>query len=310
MRAAALGITLLGVLVVGGALSSAAVAGDEIDPIGTVTSVVAPVTSVVSDVTDQTTVVSDLTGTAGGVIQDDESTGAALIGTLPTSSNGGTADSASTSGGDASTADSQSSADRRSKANGSERTRFDRLPRRYEVLLERIEFGHKLRASVARLRALLTSASPELRARILRLIRAELRRLERGGLTGRERAAARRLRHLRSVLVRQFSPETSTGSPSLGGLAGAGVAPADAGATAETSPSGGATRSGTPEPPFTGGPNGPAPGVPELLPPPATPPLDDFNWLWVILSIVLGSLVGVALVVLVASSARWFKGQV
>jgi len=50
-----------------------------------------------------------------------------------------------------------------------------------------------VQASIAQLRALLANASPELRATILRLIRAEIRRLEKGGLTPKERAAVRRL---------------------------------------------------------------------------------------------------------------------
>ena len=50
-----------------------------------------------------------------------------------------------------------------------------------------------MQASIAQLRALLANASPELRATTLRLIRAEIRRLEKGGLTPKERAAVRRL---------------------------------------------------------------------------------------------------------------------
>jgi hypothetical protein len=60
-------------------------------------------------------------------------------------------------------------------------------------LLERIESGFRVQASIAQLRALLANASPELRATTLRLIRAEIRRLEKGGLTPKERAAVRRL---------------------------------------------------------------------------------------------------------------------
>ena len=55
MGAAALRIMLLAVLVVCGALSSTAVAGDEIDPIGTIT-------AVISTIASQTTIASDLTG--------------------------------------------------------------------------------------------------------------------------------------------------------------------------------------------------------------------------------------------------------
>lgn len=97
------------------------------------------------------------------------------------------------SGGSGETTSTSSRQSASASNRGSPRTRFDRLPARYETLLERIESGFRVQASIAQLRALLANASPELRATILRLIRAEIRRLEKGGLTPKERAAVRRL---------------------------------------------------------------------------------------------------------------------
>lgn len=80
-----------------------------------------------------------------------------------------------------------------------------------------------MRANIARLRALLAQASPELRARVMRFIRLEIRRLERGGLTGRERAAAERLRRLLATLQTQASPQAAQRSFSLVRVASSGI---------------------------------------------------------------------------------------
>lgn len=112
---------------------------------------------------------------------------------------------------------------------GSFHSRFDRLPRRYERLLERIELGRDVRAALARLRALLASASPQLQARVLRLIRMEIRRLERGGLTRREQAAVQRLRRILTRLDAQAGPLAEGGPWSPGQIADAGAASGTAG---------------------------------------------------------------------------------
>jgi hypothetical protein len=293
MGAAAVRITVLAMLLVCGAFSSTAVAGEEIDPIGTITGVISTITSqttIASDLTGPTTVASDVTGSATG-----DSAGSSVIGTLETTVGGGTEGGSGTADGSSGTTDSsrsgQPSADgRRSTSNGSARTRFDRLPRRYEILLERIEFGHKVRVSIARLRALLASATPEARARILHLLRSEIRRLKRNGLTRRERAAVRRLHRLLRVLS-ESSPSRAAAPASLGRLAGAGVASANATGTAGTSAGGAGSLSGTAEQPFTGGPEGPGLNVLGISP---GPPLDGVNWLWFVLSILAGILAGVA----------------
>jgi hypothetical protein len=80
-----------------------------------------------------------------------------------------------------------------------------------------------VRANIARLRALLASASPQLRARVMRFIRLEIRRLERGGLTRRERAAVQRLRSLLTTLQEQASRRASQGPLSLWRVEGSGI---------------------------------------------------------------------------------------
>jgi hypothetical protein len=277
--AAARGLFFL-VLAIGGIWSGAATAGG-LDPIGTVT-------SAVSTIIGQTTVVSDL---AGGVTSESSATSAAsgatdavgsvsdpvISSALPTSS--GSQDSpssgdSSSSGGTGGTGSGASRSDSGSAAasnRGSPRTRFDRLPRRYETLLERIESGRHVAANVARLRALLASASPEFRARIMRLIRLEIRRLERGRMTPRERAAARRLRHLLTALAPAPRP-APRGSVSLGRAEAQGILSSE-----ESFPTASVTKGSRP---FAGGQSNrgpddsgiPTPRVPLPAPPSPAPP--------------------------------------
>jgi hypothetical protein len=234
MRSAATAAVLaICVLALGGQFNSAATAGVQLDPLDTVTSdlntgvtgatdsVTGAVNDSVTGATDSVTGATDsvtgatdsvtgavndsVTGATGNVTGAVNDAGSAVDGSASGSGatgvfsgSGSAATSSSTGGsGSASSGDSSTSA-RSAKASnrGSPHTRFDRLPPRYEKLLERIESGRHVRASVARLRALLASASPELRARIMRAVRMELRRLEKGGLTRREHAAAERLRRL------------------------------------------------------------------------------------------------------------------
>lgn len=220
MSTAAIRALFFMALALGGVSSGAAAAGAQVvDPIGTVT-------SAISTITSQTTIVSDLTdGVTGGGSGSDAVSGStdAVSGSIDAVSGSGflsgsgTTDatsgadggSGSASRGDASSGSAASSNPR------SPRTKFDRLPRRYEALLERIESGRHVRASIARLRAMLAQASPELRARVMRFIRLEIRRLERGGLTGRERAAAQRLRRLLATLQTQTTPRATQRSISL-----------------------------------------------------------------------------------------------
>jgi hypothetical protein len=265
MRSAAIRVLLLVILALGGVASSAAMAGAQVlDPIGTVTSAISPITS-------QTTVVSDLTGsvtsaTSSGSGATDAVSGAtdavsgatdAVSGAIDAVSGLGALSGSGTTDGTSSGADggsgSASSGDASSGSatdsnRGSPHTRFDRLPRRFERLLERIESGRHVRANIARLRAMLASASPQLRARVMRFIRLEIRRLERGGLTGRERAAVQRLRTLLTTLQGQM-PRLAPREPStLGRVEGSGIlwaTPSGGGVSAATtgSESGSARRS-------------------------------------------------------------------
>ena len=298
--AAALRITFLVILALCGGFSSAATAGG-IDPVGTVTgalSTIASQTTVASDLTGQTTVVtsqtsgtSDATDAATGLVSGATSGGTnaisgdsgatGLVGTA-TSGGGGGGGGTSSASGDSSTSASSGSGDaKQSSKHTSTRTRFDRLPRRYELLLERIEAGHRVRASIARLRSLFATATPRMRARILRLIRSEIRRLERNGLTRRERAFARRLHRLLAKLTAQPSRPSAAAAMSrpmfpasattvirddrAAGVAGTGVAGTEA---SGRSPSEG------------GGPNLHIGGVPLPMPP---PPSESLRWLSILL---------------------------
>jgi hypothetical protein len=247
MRSAAMRVLVLVILALGGVASSAAMAGAQLlDPIGTVT-------SAISTITSQTTVVSDLTSSGSGATDavsgaTDAVSGAtdAVSGATDAVSGSGTLSGSGTTSATSSGADggsgSASSGDASSGSTtdsnrGSPQTRFDRLPRRYESLLERIESGRHVRANIARLRALLASASPQLRARVLRLIRLEIRRLERGGLTRRERAAVQRLRTLLTTLQGDASRPASQAPLSLWRVEGSGILWAtlsDAGVSAAT----------------------------------------------------------------------------
>ena len=247
MRSAVIRVLFLVILALGGVASSAAIAGAQlVDPIGTVTSAISPITS-------QTTVVSDLTGSVTGATSGGSggtgavsgatgavsgatgavsgATGAVSGATDAVSGSGSLSGSGTTSltssgadGGSGSASGGAASSGSATDSNrGSPQTRFDRLPRRYERLLERIESGRHVRANIARLQALLASASPQLRARVMRQIRLEIRRLERGGLTRRERAAVRRLRALLTRLQAPAPRPATPSSSALGRVEGSGI---------------------------------------------------------------------------------------
>lgn len=89
-------------------------------------------------------------------------------------------------------------------------TRFDRLPPRLERLLERIELGRNLRANLRRLEQVLASASARERARLLRLLNAEIRRLRADGVSATERRRIDRLVRAREALISQPAPMPSS----------------------------------------------------------------------------------------------------
>jgi hypothetical protein len=208
------------------------------DPVGTVTSttnnVVGTVTSTASD-----DPVGTVTSTANNVVGTVTSTSSGTAGSLGgavTSTSSGTAGSVvdqtntasqmpqasssagSSSGGSGGTSDANrrsaagSHGDRKT-AGRSYHTRFDRLPRRAEILIERIELGHNVRASLRRLEALL-GRSPALRADLLRALRSELARLRKDGLTPAERRQMRRLIRVQRTLAPSVSGSSTLGSAS------------------------------------------------------------------------------------------------
>jgi hypothetical protein len=135
MRPAATRAFTMLLLAVSGMLTGSAAAGS-LDPIGTAT-------SVVSTVTSQATVVSGLTGsvssdsalgTIGGALEStDAATGSALF----PDSQAASGFSPDAGGGSPSTSRDRSAGSANGSNAGSPRTRFHRLPKRYEMLLER-----------------------------------------------------------------------------------------------------------------------------------------------------------------------------
>lgn len=183
---------LLALVALCGLLGGTAVGSLQAGPIETVTSVVSSLESETTVVPDS----GDAPGDVGESVEPDVSDGG--------TAGGGTDDALS--GGGLSGLES-------GMRPGRLASHFDRLPRRYEMLLERLELGRGVRAAWARLEGLLASASPELRARVARLVRQELRRLEKGGLTRLERRAAMRLRRL----LRSLETEEGRGAATQAG---------------------------------------------------------------------------------------------
>jgi hypothetical protein len=299
MRSAAVRALLCATLGLCGVCSGAAMAGTEVDPLGTVT-------SAISTIVSQTTVASNVIDSATSATGETAGSGAtdALPGSGATdglSGFGSGSASSSDSGGSASSSsgDSRSGRDTSGSSRGTRHTRFDRLPRRYEILLERIESGTNVRRNLARLRALLASASPELRARIMRLIRMEVRRLEKGALTRRERAAVRRLRRLLTRLDGQVVRTATPQSFSLGRLAGAGGTAASVAHVAGVSASGAGPRTGSAARNPTSQREGLGLAIPKLpLPPPGSP--STLFWPILVALAVMGGL----LLILVTAGSR------
>ncbi len=177
------------------------------DPVGTITSTTNDVVGTADDAGE--TVTSTASGTADSIVVVTNAVSQTPQETA--SSSGGS--SSGGSGGPASS-DSRSGAgshgDRKTPGR-SYHTRFDRLPRHAEILVERIELGRNVRANLRRLEALLRR-SPALRAELARAVRSELARLRKDGLTGAERRQVRRLVRVQRVLA----PSASGSSFTLG----------------------------------------------------------------------------------------------
>ena len=236
-------IVLLGI----GALFAGPVPAQADDPLGG-TDVLATATSAVDEpVGTVTSTADDVVGTADDVVGSVTSTASGAAGSLVAGTSAGPqtilqgATSSSSTGTNSSDSRGTTSSDggRPGGSRGDRRTpgrsyhtRFDRLPRRAEVLLERIELGRNVRANLRRLEALLRR-SPDLRTEVARALRAEIARLRKGGLTHVERRQLRRLVRLQQALAPQASGSSATlgsssssatlgssGSPSPNALAG------------------------------------------------------------------------------------------
>lgn len=208
--------------------STATDAGDTVNQ--TVDTVTSTATDAGDPVEETVDTVTSTAGQAAGTLQGAVGSATGSAATSVTSPVSGTSSGAggSTSGGSStssgSTASSESSGGsaRASSRGGGKsesratrhRTKFDRLPRRFETLLERIEFGRNVRANIRRLEHLLASASPALRARVLRLLRAEIRRLRADGVTKAERSRIERLQLARKALRTSPSPAAAAQAPS------------------------------------------------------------------------------------------------
>lgn len=260
-----------------GLVSGAAVGGLQIGPVGTVT-------SVVSSVTAQTTVVSEATDTATEAAGGSGS-GATDSGATDTLSGGTQALAGGSSG---------------VRPGKTFHSRFDPLPRRYELLLERLELGRSPRVARARLLALLASATPELRERVVRLIRMEIRRLERGGLTARERPAVQALRGLLRSLDRQVSSKTAGAARSPGQFADGNTGSAGAGAGGVASARAGSeSRPADPAQSRAGSRGEAGGGTPWGPLPSPIPPSSPLDWL-LLLVLLLGGIGGLLLLLSLA----------
>jgi hypothetical protein len=168
---------------------------------------------------------------------------------LPLPTGGDAGPDSSTSGGSTAPRARSSStptSGRTTSAPRNRHTRFDRLPPRYERLLERIARGRDVDRNLARLERALASASPRLRARILRLVRREIAALGQGRVTAQDRRVIRRLRRVEDLLApgpAKADPGAQAAAAPLRGPADIdrGSAPGQAAAGTGAAASGGAT---------------------------------------------------------------------
>jgi hypothetical protein len=182
------------------------VVGTANDAVGTANDAVGTATGTANDAAG--TVTSTATGTAGSLVGGSSTGSQGTASSVPgtgSSGSGGASSRAGRSGG--------SRGDRRAPGR-SYHTRFDRLPRRAEVLLERIELGRHPRANLRRLEALLRR-SPELRPELARALRSEVARLRKGGLTNAERRQLHRLAHVQQALTPSASGSSTTQGSTL-----------------------------------------------------------------------------------------------
>jgi hypothetical protein len=118
--------------------------------------------------------------------------------------------------------------------------------------------GRDLDANLRRLERALASASPRLRARILRLVRREIASLRRGGETARDRRTIRRLQRVEELLTPTAGTRAAAGPADFAApvaASGSTPAPASGGAgsgTASSTAPGSSRREPAAEPPAAG----------------------------------------------------------
>jgi hypothetical protein len=181
------------------------------------------------------------------------------------------------------------------------RSRFDRLPSRLERLLERIELGRNVRANLRRLEQALASLTVRERARLVRLLNAEIRRLRADGVSHADRRRIDRLIRARAIVTTFSGPTTTLSGPTpISALAGARTGtPAKGPAPGMNAPFAGgyleasvvhtqAPPSGAGAPPSGGGGDPSEPSEPSELP--ASPLTEILLVLCAVLLVVLGAL--------------------
>jgi hypothetical protein len=172
------------------------------DTVDTTTDVLGDVSQSVSG-GDLGTSLDTTVSTTQQVATDALGSGTTSAGTVdPSMSSSGSTDG--TSGGSRSSSRERAAG---SASPGKEfRSRFDRLPPRLERLLERIELGRNVRANLRRLQQALASLSTRERARVLRLLNAEIRRLRADGVSATERKRIGRLIRAREQITELGPP--------------------------------------------------------------------------------------------------------
>ena len=212
-----------GVLLVGPVSAQAGELPDGSNVVATATSAADPVGTVTSTANDAVGTLNDAVGTvttnAGDAVGNVTSTASGTAAIVDGVNSGSQTPTASSSAGSSSDDSGGTSSSDRRRAAGSRgdrkapgrsyQTRFDRLPHRAEVLLERIELGRNMRANLRRLEALLRH-SPALRDELARALRSELARLRNAGLTHAERHQVRRLVHVQRALAARPRGPSST----------------------------------------------------------------------------------------------------
>jgi hypothetical protein len=194
-------------------------AGAQIVPVQTTTDVLNSTVDTTADTAGD--VLQPVTGALDGAVSTTQQTATGAEQTATGALDSGTAVTGVTgpsTSASSSTEESTSGGSRSSTSDGAGgsaspgkkfHSRFDRLPPRLEMLLERIELGRNVRANIRRLQQALASLSAQDRARVLRLLNAEIRRLRADGVSAAERKRIERLIRAREKIA-GFGAPTAT----------------------------------------------------------------------------------------------------